>query len=750
MIKQMEIDILNLENRLLQEQKNLNDIIYQCETEKTSEIINAKIDKMKADIDYMSHQIAMLKMHSLGVCQSADSGEDITNVNVIREAERPFELVQQNIVNNNIELEKQGQATQYDSAQSNINPNMTNTNSMRQNNNASIDYEKLFGKSWMGAIAAVLVLISIVMFATLLMPVLTDGIKLMAMYAVSIGFTVVGFKKMQKDKSNSFYKALGGCGIAAIYITMLLSNIYFKVINDIVLYLLILVWAVVVCILNREKSRLFQVIGQFGILISVFFGNQLCIDKNDYIKYFVLIVFYVITSLMFIVFHRKETFKDNVINLIFNNINVWILVFGLISFDDIPIMVMIASLFILGYAVFTLYVQYKSTIVKTVGFGILCCSMVIQILCCMVVTFMTLNEVVRNTTDVFEIIYDILAIIVCILVLVCTEKKIANKYAKGRIIIQLVMISLIAFFASVCDLISEEVAYILVGLGVLIYGFIKDDNVYKFSSLIYMSVIYLISDIEGIEYAFALIYYGVLFTLSVIKKLQYNRIFKLLSYISAVLFVNRFYDVFKDLTGSREAAQAIVFMIIALSNMFAIRSFGVKNWITGEIEKINKYVINAIHIWLMIISLVYISDMRNVVCHVLVICTALGLYCVNIKNTLQTYKGTDYEGISGVYVALKMTMLFVVILGSFDVANLIISISCFILAIAFIIVGFGLKVKVFRIYGLVLSMLSLAKLILIDINYDDLVGRAIGFFVCGILCFVISMIYNTINKKMND
>ncbi len=50
-------------------------------------------------------------------------------------------------------------------------------------------------------------------------------------------------------------------------------------------------------------------------------------------------------------------------------------------------------------------------------------------------------------------------------------------------------------------------------------------------------------------------------------------------------------------------------------------------------------------------------------------------------------------------------------------------------------------------YGLVLSIISVIKLIIIDISYDNLALRAASFLVCGLLCFAISYIYNKLDKN---
>jgi hypothetical protein len=39
---------------------------------------------------------------------------------------------------------------------------------------------------------------------------------------------------------------------------------------------------------------------------------------------------------------------------------------------------------------------------------------------------------------------------------------------------------------------------------------------------------------------------------------------------------------------------------------------------------------------------------------------------------------------------------------------------------------------------------------MVDITYDNTIGHAASFFIAGILCFAISMIYNYIDKKYKD
>ena len=130
--------------------------------------------------------------------------------------------------------------------------------------------------------------------------------------------------------------------------------------------------------------------------------------------------------------------------------------------------------------------------------------------------------------------------------------------------------------------------------------------------------------------------------------------------------------------------------------------------------------------------------------HFFAVLGAIGLYCINSVNILKK-KNT---GLS-IYLGIKFTILVMVILSSYHAANYILSISAFVLSIIFIVIGFKLDIKSLRIYGLVVSLVCVVKLVMIDLTYDNTVGRAISFFVSGVLCFVISALYSVAEKKLH-
>jgi uncharacterized membrane protein len=77
-------------------------------------------------------------------------------------------------------------------------------------------------------------------------------------------------------------------------------------------------------------------------------------------------------------------------------------------------------------------------------------------------------------------------------------------------------------------------------------------------------------------------------------------------------------------------------------------------------------------------------------------------------------------------------------------------VALLVLSILWILAGFGLSAKAVRIYGLVITNISIVKLLLLDITYNSTLEKAAGFFVCGVLCFVISFIYSRIDRNVES
>lgn len=77
------------------------------------------------------------------------------------------------------------------------------------------------------------------------------------------------------------------------------------------------------------------------------------------------------------------------------------------------------------------------------------------------------------------------------------------------------------------------------------------------------------------------------------------------------------------------------------------------------------------------------------------------------------------------------------------------SVAGLIIALLSIAVGFKLKMKSLRLYGLIITMLMVLKFIAIDLSQENSLIRIIALFIGGIICFGITLLYNKLNKEIN-
>lgn len=190
------------------------------------------------------------------------------------------------------------------------------------------DLEKTIGRAILPVCAAGLIFLSLVFFAMLVLPYLSQGVKMVLMYTVSAAITLAGGILVAHDRRNKAFLGLLGCGMGAWYLSLFLSDFYFHAINDGILYLGLLVWAVVLCVLSRLRSNLFLIIGQIGVGISLILGVLMCNWTEDAERFLILSIYYAVTQTVFFVSHLRREYYRNAVNLVSWSIGLLILVFG--------------------------------------------------------------------------------------------------------------------------------------------------------------------------------------------------------------------------------------------------------------------------------------------------------------------------------------------------------------------------------------------------------------------------------------
>ena len=785
----IEIAILNYENQLLANRKQLNDLIYEYHNQNASHsLLNYKINYLQNEMDYMSRQLEILKaelegqpemshmqIHDAaqpsapsmqlpdGAQASASSMQSSDGAQAPASSMQPADKPQAPVSSMQSSDGAQANASSMQTSNraqapaSSMPPQgrkhffTSNTQAQDAAPSKPMDLENIIGKSWMGIFASVLIFVSFILFATLLAPFITDTMKMAAMYLVSAIFTSFGLIKLKKHH-NRLYLAISSCGVGAIYISLLLTNLYFKAIGDIALYLLILIWAVFVCYLSRWQDKVFQIIGQCGITIALFFGVILCVETEDTAKFFLLSIFFVVTAAIFYISSYSREFHKNIIHNIFNIINVFQLLVSFCLFDmpdlfspdklslgwtsyQMEFVSIVILLFLVMEFVLFLTARLKET---NTGFGLVIVANALLLMLSIISMTYGSDDDFRGT--VFLIIGFFLMTVI--------EKKFDNRTDSGKVLIQLFILPLFIFSVYMISFFENHIGLSFLMILFVLLGYYKNDTVYKSESLI-MAFLYCFSAMKypTEQLCLGLLFFALLAVLMYIKKEQYHITFKLFSYFMGLLFLFAgLAYLLNDTNVSYDAFRTIIFTAIAVINLIAMKSTFIKDFRTMQIEKTCVTATRILNAVFMAYSLYAIMDINSGICHYILILLAVCLFMVNTRNLLKQHKGL----LPGIYIGIKLTVLIITILSSFDAANYIISISTLLFAIISIIAGFKFFFKSFRIYGLTLSLISVAKLILVDISYDNTLGHALSFFVCGVLCFVISMIYHLIDKRMRD
>jgi len=158
--------------------------------------------------------------------------------------------------------------------------------------------ENVFGRNILGIIASVLVFLGLIFLGVLVVPHLTDAMKIALMFIVSAVLTAAGYL-LNHRYSNNFTQALLGTGLGAFFISVLVTHLYFQAINEIVAFSLLAVWTAGSLLVSRQsKSLLVAILAHVGMVVSVCLGYGLGLTDDQLIA---LIVYQFVSTAILVV-----------------------------------------------------------------------------------------------------------------------------------------------------------------------------------------------------------------------------------------------------------------------------------------------------------------------------------------------------------------------------------------------------------------------------------------------------------------
>lgn len=600
--------------------------------------------------------------------------------------------------------------------------------------------ESWVGKILMGVLASLLVFIALITFAKLIMPYITDTVKVVLMFAASISLTVAGFVLSKKKPKNTFFSALLACGTACVYLSVIVTRVHFEAISSIVMYILLALWAGVVIILGRSrKDWLFFVIGNLGFLVSACFAGEL--DQQELI--IPMLVYIVVIGAAYQLAFWKNVPQRYVQSTV-NAIGLMILELSvLIGFKDV-VEIHIVSFITIFYifAQFLIYLLADLKDVKVSHFVLAC----INLLLLLIAYLSFAAEVKLPATATFAVLLVLGAILEASNILIRAKGMTGDENIISAIFAGL-LFSIAAFMgADKGEMLFNYGIVLVIFALIAVYGAVRKDILFKNQGWV-LSILCMVA---GLSCESGVVFELVALSLSLIafayECFIENRSipYKIISYLQMLFWI----------AVICHRASELEFLLIHGDELFfcAVFTLGVINAVLGFIgfcrtretdrELPVRLTLDLINAAAILTCMSMLNDSEGLL-KALYACALVIFACINLpvgKNA------TRYRIL---YAGIKFGILLFYILSVYKTPDFFISVCMIFFAVICIITGFWKKdkAKALRIFGLVLTMLFVVKFIIVDISFDSSVTKALSYLASGILCFGISAIYNHFEKQ---
>ena len=600
-------------------------------------------------------------------------------------------------------------------------------------NKKNKNMEQTVGKYLMGILASVLILFSLILFGGLIYRAIPDAVKVGIMFTVSAVIAGVGIMKMKKgSKYDVLFAALAGCGVSAIYISALITCFTYEVISRMTLLVILVLWLVATGFLAREKSRMFAYICNVGLIIS----SMLALAQWQE-TYLGILVYAVGVVLLFLISDR--TYKTNI--YLFLQVPVIQFLFGFFYLDQALV---ICVLMIISFAALAYCIAHYTS--EKMGKGMTITLISLTMACIFLQwSIFKICELFGSSDSVIGKYSSYVWIVQAIVLYVLCRKKYGEYLSFGILSFSLLFVN--------AGIVNDYVGYLLV------VPFLFAAAVYlkerKFWYLFYAYVLITMVNTTTPVLVNHWFSYGGCFLFMILSGIcllkKYSREHK---YMNTALWIVLFISICVE----ESASGGTLFILLVLIDLLLNSKWYRKNPITHEEEKIS-YVIgylmnlimmvwgssiisicNAIHVFGFSVS----SEAAAVVFYSVI---TLILYMLNISNLFRFRKEMSELPV-GIYICSKFLALLYVILYRMDAVGYAVSIVTLVFAVASIVIGFMTRHKSFRLYGLILTFISVVKLVLFDVSYDSNILKPIGFFVAGVLCFIINWVYSRFEKQI--
>ena len=752
--------LLGVEQNLSEKQMEIERMQMELDAQK-AQLDSQTAQELAARLNTLYKEYASLKQQVSIICSNEQAYEQIKGVGA--------QQAETNALPNQVHIKQPVQQVQQRVADPQKNVQLQKP--IQKQPKPKKDLEKTLGKSVMGVMASVLIFVALIMFAIVALPSMTDTIKMIAMFVISGGITGIGVMLMKKDQKNAFNASIAGCGIGAVFISLMTTRMYFNAINDYILYIALLIWAAAVAFFSKDKHKVFVVIAEVGISVATIIGLAGIFADNSAadIKANMLVAFALLSEIAIFYFNRTNEMKDDIFMHLPHVIRTFIMTMMFIIMSDESVIsgvpLMMAAFIVIG-----LFMLSRSTGGKNSKNFILT-SYVLPIM-------LAFNNFAVSIFGEAEMILPYVVFIGAALIY-HAYTYIHNEYKIAVSASHLALIYCVSYFVDEIGsfdsgtIMAVILPTILLIAPVMFMAHKTKEPYWKWVGAglpLFMAIAWVSVGINDVEVAI-----GVIIAIAAIItnfKLLNNEKddpIRIVLYIASMIIMPLCVG---NLIYSWETNSEVVEAILMNINMACIYVPMVliylyvdkKNVLTRKVDI--SVLQNIIMSALILMGSIALHDGANVWsfdsdshAHVvgefmyniqswLIGITMIGLNVMRTMTMLRKGKGYGV-GISAAYVV----SMWAIITRLSDI-DYVVSIVMLLLAIGMIVLGFKIKVrdivgnKEMRLFGLVLSMVVTVKLLMFDIEHNNLLETSGYLLLAGILCFAISFAYNRLDKSL--
>jgi len=655
--------------------------------------------------------------------------------------------------------------------------------------------ENWLGRNVLGVAASILVFVGLVFLGTLVYKQITETMKILAMYAISTFVTGLGIALTVK-KHNNFTDILVGCGCGSFFISILLTHIYFNRISDIVAFSLLLVWMAAILYLSKVlSSTLLSIVAHIGMVVSICFAFGMGITDEKLL----LLLIYQASSIAVILIGNilccKKTYHFGVFVSLFLTIAASCFMWsrftagayqaGAFPFATaLPEMGIAAAFaaqflcasflsYLLSVSTNRLKNEFYKMVVHAANKALWFAALIINVyhIAYRITAGMTADSSLAMTpnnrlTAVFAAVMISIAVILvhaALTLLFSLKLNFDSKLETYSVLFlsaaaSVLLIILWSFKFNIVTVIPRITFLLVISLLLLLAKRISRNKAYAVGANVILAIDVLFMLFDGyhnmtkfgtiaLSMGYILLYMGIIWGQWLLQKeeakTKYSTWVRLASFL---LIETSFISIF--ITSQLKYHTVILLLLLTSLNILLYLVRYDRNAGKGSALCIFMFVNELI---LLAFNALFIAfaykDATATVLYMLLSVLSFGFSFIRIN---EVFDGSDNNR-AGILIGIKLTVLVLAtvygITSWFDQAYCF-SIVCMLTALTCIILGFAWRVKSLRLYGLVMTLVCVLKLVTYDVTNLNTLMRVIALIGGGVICFIISAIYNYTSKKI--